>query len=182
MLEHSKKIWERILLGRLKLHVEVDAQQCGFTSGKSTTDAIFALRQLQEKYCRKKNKLFHIFVDLEKAFDKVPRSAIQWALRRQLVPERLIIQVMSLYEHSESQVRFAGEVSEGFPVCVGVHQGSSLSPLLFNLVMEEATRSCRKGHPWELLYADDHVLTAESSEEVVDMFTRWRTAMERRAR
>ena len=180
LLEHGMKIWERILLNRLKLHVKVDAQQCGFTSGKSTTDAIFTLRQLQEKYSRKKKRLYHIFVDLEKAFDKVPRAAIQWALRRQLVPERLINQVMSLYKHSASQVRFAGEVSGSFPVRVGVHQGSSLSPLLFNIVMEEATKSCRKGHPWELLYADDLVLTAESRDMVVDMFKRWRSAMERR--
>ena len=46
--------------------------------------------------------------------------------------------------------------------------------------MEEATRSCRRGHPWELLYADDLVLTAESREEVFEMFTSWREAMERR--
>ena len=102
LLEHGMKLWERILLDRLKLHVKVDAMQCGFTSGKSTTDAIFALRQLQEKYSHKKKRLYHIFVDLEKAFDKVPRAAIQWALRRQLVPERLINQVMSLYDQSAS--------------------------------------------------------------------------------
>ena len=53
-------------------------------------------------------------------------------------------------------------------------------PCFFYLVMEEATRSCRRGHPWELLYADDRVLTAEFREEVLEMFTRWRTAMERR--
>ena len=135
---------------------------------------------LQEKFCRKKKKLYLVFVDLEKAFDKVPRAAIRWALRRQIVPEKLINQVMCLYEHSTSRAKFAGKTSQSFEVSVGVHQGSALSPLLFNLVMEEATKSCRKGCPWELLYADDLVLMTENREEVQRMFSAWREAMERR--
>ena len=51
-----------------------------------------------------------------------------------------------------------------FGIEVGVHQGSVLSPLLLIVVMEEATNECRIGDPWELLYADDLVLTAESRE------------------
>ena len=77
-----------------------------------------------------------------------------------------------------SQVRFAGGLSEKFPIKVGVHQGSALSPLLFKLVLEEATKSIRKGDPWELLYADDLVLTAESKVAVVQMFDAWSSAME----
>ena len=57
--------------GRRILFVELP-QQFGFTAGKSMTDAIFIARQLQEKYLQKKQKLCHIFVDLEKAFYKVP--------------------------------------------------------------------------------------------------------------
>ena len=52
---------------------------------------------------------------------------------------------------------------------MGVHQGSALSPLLFIIVMEEATKLAREDGPWELLYADDLVLTAEPEEEVTDM-------------
>ena len=180
LLEHGMKTWERVLLKRLQSLVHISGHQCGFTSGKSTSDAIFITRQLQEKYGLKKRELFHIFVDLEKAFDKVPRPAIEWALRRQLVPERLVRLVMGLYANSTSKVKFAGELSETFPIEVGVHQGSALSPLLFNLVMEEATKSCRVEDPWELLYADDLVLTAESREEVVQMFRRWKEALELR--
>ena len=79
-----------------------------------------------EKFSRKKKALYHIFVDLEKAFDKVPREAIQWALRRQLVPERLVRLVMALYASSTSKVRVAGEYSDSFIIGVGVHQGSAL--------------------------------------------------------
>jgi len=96
LLEHGMKLWEKILERRLKEVIEIDENQFGFQQGKSTTDAILVVRQLQEKYGEKR-KLYHVFVDLEKAFDRVPREMIVWALRRQKVPENLIILVMALY-------------------------------------------------------------------------------------
>ena len=125
------------------------------------------------------NKLFHIFVDLEKAFDRVPREVIAWAIRRQGVPERLISCIMSLYVESRSRVRTLAGTSGEFDITVGVHQGSTLSPLLFITVLEEVTRECGGQGLWELLYADDLVLTAGSKEEVVDKFERWKRDTER---
>ena len=49
-------------------------------SGKGTTDFIFIIRQVQEKHHAKKKKLYFAFVDLEKAFDRVPREVVRWAL------------------------------------------------------------------------------------------------------
>ena len=62
--------------------------------------------------------------------------------------------------------------SEDFDIRVGVHQGSALSPLLFVTVMEEAHKQAGGEGPWELLYADELVLTARSEEEVSEMFNR----------
>jgi len=89
-----------------------------------------------------------------------------------------VLLVMALYSESFSKVRFGGSTSPEFPIGVGVHQGSALSPLLFILVLEVATKECRTGDPWELLYADDLVLTGETKEEVTNMFLRWKEAME----
>ena len=138
------------------------------------------MRQMQEKFSEKKKKLYHVFVDLEKAFDRVPRKAIEWALRKQKVPERLVAAVMSLYAESRSKVKTVVGTSGAFDIRVGVHQGLALSPLLFIMVMEEVTKLARGDGPWELLYADDLVLTAESKEEVTGMFNRWKEEMEQR--
>ena len=56
--------------------VDIDAMQFGFRPGRGTTDAIFILRQLQEKYLAKQKVLYFAFVDLEKAFDRVSRKVI----------------------------------------------------------------------------------------------------------
>ena len=46
--------------------------QFGFVPGKGTMDAIFITRIVQERFLAKKKDLYFIFVDLEKAFDRVP--------------------------------------------------------------------------------------------------------------
>jgi len=63
---------------------------------------------------------------------------------------------------------------------VRVHQGSALSPLLFIVVMQEATKEERGENLKELLYADDRVLMAEVEEEVVERFSAWKRGMEKR--
>ena len=59
-------------------------------SGRGTTDAIFVVRQLQEKYLAANKRLYMAFVDLEKAFDRVPRKVIYWALRKLDVEEWIV--------------------------------------------------------------------------------------------
>jgi len=64
--------------------------QFGFMKGKGTTDAIFMARQMQENFTVKDKKLYFGFVDLEKAFDRVPREVISWAMRKLGVEEWLV--------------------------------------------------------------------------------------------
>ena len=66
------KVLERVVEGLIRQIVEFDEMQCGFMSGRGTTDAIFIVRQLQEKHLAANKLLYMAFVDLEKAFDRVP--------------------------------------------------------------------------------------------------------------
>ena len=72
--------------------------------GKGTTDAIFMARQTQENFRVKGEKLYFGFVDLEKAFDRVPK-VISWAMRKLGVEEWLVSAVMSMYSGAKTVVR-----------------------------------------------------------------------------
>ena len=154
--------------------------QCGFMSGRGTTDAIFIVRQLQEKHLAANKPLYMAFVDLEKAFDRVPRD-VWWAMRKLGIDEWLVRLVQSMYKDVRSRVRVGDGYSEVFGVGVGVHQGSVLSPLLFIIALEALSREFRTGCPWEMLYADDLMISAESMEELLVKVQTWKTEMEKRA-
>ena len=129
----------------------------GLMPGRGTTDAIFIMRQLLEKYEMAGRDLYMVFVDLEKAFDRVSREVIWWSLRRKGVIEREIKAIMKMYTNIETSVKVEYTRSESFDAKVGVHQGSILSPLLFALVMNEVTKDIREGVVKEMLYGDDIV-------------------------
>ena len=175
LLEHAFKLYEKILDGRLREVVDIDKMQYGFMPGRGTVDAVFVLT---EKFRAKNKKLFFVFVDLEKAFDRVPREVIRFALRRKGVSEYLVNGVMSLYEGCNTAVFVDGELSSSFSVKVGVHQGSALSPLLFIMVMDVLTEDVRDGSLMEFLYADDLALCGESLNDVIDKYKRWKNAVE----
>ena len=79
-----------------------------------------------------------------------------------------------------SRVRVGDGYSEEFGVGVGVHQGAVLSPLLFIIVLEALSREFDTGCPWELLYADDLMISAESMEELLVKVHTWKTEMEKK--
>jgi len=98
--------------------------------------------------------LYFAFIGLEKAFDCIPRRVLWWAMRKLGIAEWVVKTVLVMYHSPKSLIRLNGKYSEDFPINVGVHQGSVLSPLLFILVMEALSRDLRSGCPWELIYAD----------------------------
>lgn len=175
---HCLKIWERILDARLRNITNVTENQFGFVSGKSTTDAIHTLRTLVEKHKYNKKNLYSIFIDLEKAFDRVPRELIWQSLRYKLVPEALISLVQDTYLLASTQVKSVSGLTEKFEVKVGVHQGSALSPLLFNLVIDFLTRDIQDEIPWTLLYADDVALLSDDPVDLQGKLNRWTETLE----
>ena len=172
------KLLERVLERRIRDKVKIDAMQFGFMPGKGTTDAIFTVWQMQEKYGCKGKKLYFAFVDLEKAFDRVPREVTRWALRKAGVEEWLVKAVMAMYEGAQTVFRTTEGDTKAFNVKVGLHQRSVLSPLLFVTVMEMISRDLRAGLPLELLYADDLILMADTEKSLRDEIVKWKSWLE----
>ena len=122
LTEQAMKILERIVDDLIRQVVSIDDSQFGFVPGRGTTDAIFVVRQQQEKYLAVNKRLYMAFVDLEKAFDHVPRKVIWWALRKLGVEEWIVRLVQGMYANARSRVRVGGGFSKEFEVKVGVHQ------------------------------------------------------------
>ena len=82
------KLWERVVERRLRNDLTFSEQQYGFMPGK---DALFALRVLMEKYKGQNYKeLQCVFVDLEKAYDKVPREEAWYCTRKSGLAEKYV--------------------------------------------------------------------------------------------
>ena len=141
LIGHTIKLSERIIERRLRRDLTFSNQQYGFMPGKSTTDALFAVRVLMEKYREGQKELHCVFVDLEKAYDKVPRE--EYCMRKSGLAEKYVRIVQYMYDDSTTAVRCAVGVTEGFEVKVGLHQGSALSPCLFAMVMDRTTDEIR---------------------------------------
>ena len=101
-------------------------------------------------------------------------------MRKLGIDKWLVRLVQSLYKDMRSRVRVGDGYSEEFGVGVGVHQGSVLSLLLFIIMLEALSREFCTGCPWELLYADDLMISAESMEELLVKLKTWKSEMEKK--
>ena len=178
LLEHGMKVVERVFEKILCRIVSVDKILFGFMPERGTIDAVFIFRAMQVEYHAKWKKLYMCFVELEKAFGRVPRKVVELALRKKGIPEVLVRSVMSLYEQAKTKVRVYPELSEEFEVKVGIHQGSVLSPFLFAVVVDVLSEFAREGALSELLYADDLVLMSETIEGQWNKFLKLKESFE----
>ena len=96
------------------------------------------------------------------------------------MPEHLIRLIKGMYQGSRTTVRTRYGNTETFPVEVGVHQGSALSPFLFLVVIDTLTMDLRNQDGiWELLFADDLVIVADTEEELQERYLEWKSSLER---
>ena len=93
---------------------------------------------------------------------------------------RNILTCLLLCYGAKTVVRTVYGDSNSFEVKIGMHQGSALSPLLFVIVMEALSREFRVALPWELLYADDLVVIAETEDDLIKRLNDWKDNVENR--
>ena len=101
---------------------------------------MFALRMLIEKrkgqkYRKGQRDLHCVFMDLEKAYNSVPREELRYYMRKSGIAKKYVRLVQDMYEGSKTVVMCAVGTTESFKVRVGLHQESALIPFLFAVIM-----------------------------------------------
>ena len=130
---------------------------------------MYVLRQIVEKILEVQGSVALGFVDLEKAFDIVPREVVMATLRWMGVPEAEVRMVEGMYEKTTARVVVGEGASEEFEVKIGLIQGSVLSPLRvrFISILDLISRNTMMNDAMKKLhYADDLALVANGKQEL----------------
>ena len=120
LMSYIVKRWERIIEARLRDRVQISKQKYGCMPGKGTTDAMYALKMLMEKYRKGQREHHCVFVDIEKAYDRIPREELWYCIRKSGMTEKYVQLVQDIFKGSKTVVRCAVGTTESFKVKVGL--------------------------------------------------------------
>ena len=166
---------------------KISDKQNGFRKGRSTIDHISTLTSIIESRKLVKQSTYVCFVDFRKAYDTINRALLWSKLVNIGLNGKIFQSLKSLYSNVNCCVRVNGYMTDWFPVLSGYKQGCLLSPLIFNLFVNDLTEaldSTGLGISMEgmteklnmLLYADDLALIADSEEnlqKLLEVLSKW---------
>ena len=171
LLNSIYKIYTAIMQKRIAAAIDdkIQETQYGFRKAKSTTMPLACIRRILERAEASKNPCFLVFLDWEKAFDRVRQDKLIEALTRIGFPPKYIQMIKSIYNEPHFAVRINNNTSNWKRQTRGIRQGCPLSPYLFIILMtvmfndihhgQNFTRGTLPGINFtELLYADDTAL------------------------
>ena len=160
------------LVNYVESHNILSPHQFGFREDHRTSDAIFTLRSAVSYYKNNSNKpVYSCFVDFTKAFDSVDRTALAFKLGEVGIRSSLLKLIIDMYRDTNYIIKSNGIFSTPFSAKFGVKQGCNLSPLFFNIFVNDLHEIFDKAcdplnvNGWKvnsLSYADDLVLLSES--------------------
>ena len=166
LISHSSKVMLKVILNRLKPQAEeiIAEEQAGFRAGRSTTEQIFNLRILCEKYLQHQQNLYNVFIDLKKSLDRVWHAALWATMRKYNISANLVRIIEQLYDKATSAVQMNGSIGEWFRTT------------LFNIFLERIMSDALEEHDGKvsiggrnitnLRFADDIDALAEEEQEL----------------
>ncbi len=180
------KFLSMLLTNRLKTFLadndKLSRFQCGFRDDHRTSDNLYILSRVIRYYKSKHNPLYACFIDFKKAFDRVNRDALLVKLLKIGVGGKFYSLVKSMHCNNQICIRINDKITEYFEMNIGVRQGDSLSPLLFNIFINDLANDLEQNNTTSahlgslkigfLLYADDLILLSESAEGLQDQIDR----------
>ena len=137
------KLLNKRLLNWLENNGIIEVNQIAFLPKRRTSDHLLVLKTSIDSYKSKRKAVYMCFVDLSKAFDTVNHTFMIYKLYKTGLSSKFINIVKSLYTNMQAYVKTKRGYTERFPVEVGTRQGCNLSPLLFNLFINDLPHAMR---------------------------------------
>jgi hypothetical protein len=167
LVDSLAKVYDIILNRRLSLWFKPDSEQAGAQKGRSCTEHLTTLRLIIDFAQHKRKKLYIVFVDFSKAYDRVPRAFLIRKMQELGCGFVMTNAITAAYENTTMLLQKTAIKSS-----MGVRQGSPTSCLLFTMVVNGLIRALKqKCHPDDflgtthsLMMMDDTVLLSTSRE------------------
>ena len=152
----------------------INKAQIGFQRGNRTTDHILTLKSIVNKYIYdNKSNLYACFIDFKKAFDSVNHQKLFYKLRENKINGKLLNLLQSIYKQSQCALKINNKLTQFFNYEKGVIQGNPLSPLLFNIYINDLFQKIEEANNTPitldgrnnisaLMFADDLIIFSTS--------------------
>ena len=142
LISHVGKAMEQVIHKRLKEVIYnhphenpycIPANQFGFVPGNGGDDAMMVSRHLSASCLAKNIPLYKVFIDFEKAYDRVDRRLLWAILEKRGFPPKFVGLIRGFHDGAMATVRMEGNYLTPFELSRGLKQGSIISPTLFNI-------------------------------------------------
>uniref|UniRef100_A0A3B1JJF5 ribonuclease H n=1 Tax=Astyanax mexicanus TaxID=7994 RepID=A0A3B1JJF5_ASTMX len=165
------RLFSKIMAERLARACPINPRQRGFISAPGCAENLKVLQGLIGHCKKERSQLAVVFVDFARAFDSISHEHILSALGQRQLDQHVIKLIQSAYVDCVTRIIMDGAKSPDILMKVGVKQGDSMSPILFNLAMDPLIQSLENlGSGYKiggssvttLAFADDLVLLSSS--------------------
>ena len=158
----------------------INTSQIEFRRGNRATDHILTLKSIVNKYVHDgKGKLYACFIDFKKAFDSINQQKMFYKLRKNGINGKLLNLLKNIYKKSQCSLKINNKLTQFFKYEKGVIQGNPLSPILFNIYINDLFAELEKvnnspvtldgnNRIYALMFADDLIILSTSKKGLQD--------------